>query len=112
MQLQLGESFVNGWQVIAVDGSVDSKSVGDLRDFLQSKVAGPSPVALDLTAVSFLSSAGLRTLLTLHRQTEQLGVPLALVGMRPEIVDIMKVTGFFQYFQVLESVSDLPTAGS
>ena len=110
MNLQLQDSIVSGWQVIRVEGSVDSKTVGELRDFLDAKVTGSAPVALDLAEVSFLSSAGLRTLLTLHRQTQQLGVSLILVGMRTEIIDIMTVTGFYQYFKVLNLLSELPSA--
>ncbi|MFQ6537722.1 MULTISPECIES: STAS domain-containing protein [Aphanothece] len=108
MSLKLSETTANGWQVIGVAGSVDSKTVNELRDFLDEHVKGGNPVVLDLAEVPFMSSAGLRTLLTLHRQTQELGVSLALVGLRQEIADTMKVTGFFQYFTVFSSLSDLP----
>jgi anti-sigma B factor antagonist len=55
-----------------------------------------------------MSSAGLRTLLTVYRQTQSSGVLLALIGLRPEIADTMKVTGFYQYFTVYEKTVDLP----
>ncbi|MCP9928362.1 STAS domain-containing protein [Cyanobium sp. CH-040] len=108
MELQVETYLKDQWQVVKVSGEVDSKTVGDLRDFLDQEVKGQTPIALDLSGVSFMSSAGLRTLLTLYRQTEAHKVPLALVALQRQVADTMKVTGFFKYFTVYESISDLP----
>jgi anti-sigma B factor antagonist len=103
------DSFKN-WQGIKVAGQVDSKTVGDLRDFIDSELKQGHPVALELTEVPFMSSAGLRTLLTLQRKTTDMGVDLALIGVAPEIADTMKVTGFYQFFTIFESLQNLPGA--
>lgn len=107
MALKLSSEINNDWQIIHVSGQVDSKSSGELRDYLETQVQGPYPVALELSKVSFMSSAGLRTLLTLYRQTQSLGVSLALVGLQPPIVDTMKITGFYQHFTTYSSLSEL-----
>lgn len=112
MSLQLSVSTQNGWKVIHVGGQVDSKTVGELRDYLDKEVQAGSGIALDLTQVPFMSSAGLRTLLTLHRMTKGLGLPLALVGIQSQIEDTMKVTGFYQYFTVHPSLAELPASTS
>ena len=98
----------NNWQVIKVSGQVDSKTVGDLRDFIDNELAQGQPVALELTEVPFMSSAGLRTLLTLQRKTMDMGVDLALVGVAEEIADTMKVTGFYQFFTIHASLEAIP----
>jgi anti-sigma B factor antagonist len=100
------ETF-NSWQVVRVNGQVDSKTVGDLRDFIDTKLKEGHPVALELTEVPFMSSAGLRTLLTLQRKTTEMGVDLALIGVATEIADTMKVTGFYQFFSIYGSLQDL-----
>lgn len=107
MALELSSEIHNGWQLIHVSGQVDSKSSAELRDYLESQVQGSNPVALELSNVPFMSSAGLRTLLTLYRQTQGLGVPLALVGLQPPIVDTMKITGFYQHFTTHSSLAEL-----
>lgn len=112
MSLQLSVTSQNGWKIIHVAGQVDSKTVGQLRDFLDQEVQTGSGIALDLTKVPFMSSAGLRTLLTLHRMTQGLGLPLALVGIQPQIEDTMKVTGFYQYFTTCPGLADLPARSS
>ena len=105
MEVKL-ESF-NNWQVIKVSGQIDSKTVGDLREFIDSELKEDQPVALELTEVPFMSSAGLRTLLTLQRKTVDMGVDLVLVGVSTEIADTMKVTGFYQFFKVIEALENL-----
>lgn len=107
MTLGLSSEIKNGWQLIHVSGQVDSKSSTELRDYLEAQVQGSNPVALELSNVPFMSSAGLRTLLTLYRQTQGLGVSLALVGLQPEIVDTMQITGFYQHFKIYSTFDDL-----
>jgi anti-sigma B factor antagonist len=108
MSLELASELHQTWKVIRVSGQVDSKSSAELRDYLEKEVTGSNAVALELSAVPFMSSAGLRTLLTLYRQTQTLGVPLALVSLQAPIVDTMKITGFYQHFTVYSSVNELP----
>lgn len=108
MALNLTSETYRNWKLIRVAGQVDSKSSSELRDYLESEVNDSSSVALDLSSVPFMSSAGLRTLLTLYRQTQSLGVPLALVAMQGPIADTMKITGFYQHFVVYSSLEDLP----
>ena len=98
------------WQVIFVSGQIDSKTVGQLRDFIDTELKQGVPVALELTEVPFMSSAGLRTLLTLQRKTKEMEVDLALIGVADEIADTMKVTGFYQFFTIYESLQRLPGA--
>jgi anti-sigma B factor antagonist len=55
-----------------------------------------------------MSSAGLRTLLTLQQKTKTMSVDLVLVGVAEGIADTMKVTGFYQFFTVHETLQDIP----
>jgi anti-sigma B factor antagonist len=107
--MNLSSSTTQGWQVIHVVGQVDSKTVTSLRDYIDAELKEGLPVALDLTGVPFMSSAGLRTLLTLHRRTQEMGVALALVGISNDIADTMKVTGFYDYFTIYSDLVSLPS---
>jgi len=108
--MELSKSLINGWQAIHVVGQVDSKTVVKLREYIDKELVEGKPVALDVEGVPFMSSAGLRTLLTLHRRTEEMAVCLALVGIASEIADTMKVTGFYDYFTKYANLSSLPEA--
>ena len=60
--MDVQSSTFKNWQVIKVSGQIDSKTVIKLRDFIDSELKPDQPVALELTDVPFMSSAGLRTL--------------------------------------------------
>ena len=62
--MEVQQELLGNWQVIRVIGEIDSKTVTNLRDFIDDKLVNDKAVALDLKKVPFMSSAGLRTLLT------------------------------------------------
>ena len=106
--MELSKSTIKGWQIIEVTGQVDSKTIGDLRDYLDENIKGDLPVALELSEVPFMSSAGLRTMLILFRKTQDMNVKLCLVGLNEEIAETMKVTGFYQYFRNYSNIAEIP----
>ena len=106
--MEVQQGLIDNWQIIKVTGEIDSKTVSTLRSFIDEKLIEDKAVALDLTNVPFMSSAGLRTLLTLQRSTTKMNVDLALIGVASEIQDTMKVTGFLQYFKIYDSIEALP----
>ena len=106
--MEVQQELLGNWQVIRVIGEIDSKTVTTLRDFIDDKLVNDKAVALDLNEVPFMSSAGLRALLTLQRKTSAMKVDLALIGVAEEIQDTMKVTGFLQYFKLYDSIESLP----
>ena len=106
--MEVKQELIDNWQIIKVTGEIDSKTVSTLRSFIDEKLIEDKAVALDLTNVPFMSSAGLRTLLTLQRSTSKMNVDLALIGVASEIQDTMKVTGFLQYFKIYDSIEALP----
>ena len=105
--MEVQQELLDNWQVIKVTGEIDSKTVTTLRDFIDEKLVENTAVALDLKNVPFMSSAGLRALLTLQRKTSAMKVDLALIGVSDEIQDTMKVTGFLQYFTIYDSRESL-----
>ena len=84
--------------VVSIDGSIDSKTVSDAQSKLVELITGKTKAILDMTKVEFLSSAGLRMLLTLYRQVKSQNGNIVLVGVSEEIKDVMENTGFSSYF--------------
>ena len=106
--MEVKQELLDSWQVIKVIGEIDSKTVTTLRTILDEELVDDKAVALELSEVPFMSSAGLRTLLILQRKTAEMKVDLALIGVTEQIQDTMKVTGFLQHFNIYESIESLP----
>lgn len=75
-QARIGEAIV-----ITLTGDVDSATAPRLRQVVLDALAIPDtgPVVIDMTEVSFLSSAGLGALIEAHHEAHQQGDPLRVV---------------------------------
>ena len=65
--------------------------------------------SIDLGAVTYMSSAGLRMLLLLYRQAATQNGRVALAGLTESIRDTMEITGFLKFFTVAGSVEEALT---
>ena len=91
---------------ITIQGSIDSNTAGELQSRIMEELTSCNRVIMDLTAVVFLSSAGLRVLLILYRQLNANGGKVLLVNVSEEICDIMSMTGFINFFELYASIEE------
>ena len=63
-------------------------------------------VLLDLSGVSFMSSAALGKLVTLYKKSHSNGSDLKLCGIHPEVVDVFAVTRLDRLFDIRVNESD------
>ncbi len=90
--------------IISIEGSIDSKTAGDLQSQIMGKISETENVLLDLTMVDFVSSAGLRVLLMIYRQIKSKNGKVILVGVSQEISDVMSMTGFINFFEITDTI--------
>jgi anti-sigma B factor antagonist len=57
-----------------------------------------------MSGVEYMSSAGLRMMLSMHRQASTNKGQLVLVGLSEDIKDTMSATGFLGFFTVQDTV--------
>ena len=92
--------------VVVLDGELDSVSAPAVQERLTELVEPHGRMLVDLTAVPYMSSAGLRTMLLLYRGAQAVGTSVGLVGLSPELAQMMEATGFLGYFAVHDTVDD------
>lgn len=95
---------VKGVAVMELAGSLDGKTAPEVLKQVLAGAEGQNKVILDMSAVSFVSSAGLRILLLLYRQLKAKGGKIALVGTSDEIKDVMSNTGLISFFLIADSL--------
>lgn len=96
-----------GETVVAVlEGEIDGKTAPEVQNQLAPVIADSRKIVLDMTRVTFLSSAGLRILLLLYRQASAKNGKVALAGLSEQIQDVMSITGFLNYFHIAKSVEE------
>lgn len=79
---------------LRLEGRLDTTSAPAAQEaFL--KVAGEyAKIELDFTDLAYVSSAGLRALLTLQKQVNRTGGSLVLTNVSPSIMEVFEMTGF------------------
>ncbi len=98
MDIRVNE--LDGLKIAELVGDIDGKTAGAVQDALTPIVSVGNRTILDMSGVGYMSSAGLRLLLTLYRQAAASKGKLVLVGLSEEIQDTMDATGFLAHFTV------------
>lgn len=55
-------------------------------------------IVIDCTDLEFVSSSGLRLLLTLRKQTIAMGGDVTIRNVQPDVMQVFTITGFFSLF--------------
>lgn len=92
--MTLNKSTENGKVLIAVEGRVDTTTSAELGDMLNTAVDETDEITLDMEKLVYISSAGLRVLLTAHKAMSKKGSFLLLKNVNPDIYEIFEITGF------------------
>jgi len=95
---------------ICLNGRVDSTNAVDFEKELLEAVAGSPDVeiSLDVEELMYISSAGLRGLMKLRKQT---GRTLTIVNVSPEVYEIFDTTGFTDLFDVKKRLRSISVEG-
>lgn len=105
--MEINITSIDQITVITVIGDIDASTASTVQQEILPAAKEGSPVLLDLTQVPYMSSAGLRVLLSIYRQVIAQNIAFVLVGLSEEIQDTMSVTGFIDFF----TICDTPEAG-
>lgn len=90
--------------VAEIAGDVDARTVLKAQDQLLPLAQPGCKLLLDMSQTNYLSSSGLRMLLSLYRQVSTNNGSIVLAGLSEEIKDTMSVTGFLRFFTLYETV--------
>ena len=79
---------------LRLEGRLDTKSSPAAQEVLM-KVAGEyAKITLDFADLTYVSSAGLRVILTLQKQINRTGGSLTLINVSPAVMEVFEMIGF------------------
>ena len=90
--MDIAKKTEGGRTVISVTGRVDTTTAPELDAGL--KLEGTETLTLDLSGVPYMSSAGLRCLLTAQKTMMAGGGSLTIVCVQPAVREVLDITGF------------------
>ncbi len=85
---------------VSLVGRLDTTTAPDLETELKSALDGIKELVFDLSSVEYISSAGLRVLLSAHKSMNSAGGSMIIKGANEEIMEIFDVTGFIDILNI------------
>lgn len=80
---------------VAVEGRVDGTNASEFQDALQGVIEeGDKLVVLDLGALSYVSSAGLRVVLLVAKELQRQSAKLAVCALSDTVKEVFTISGF------------------
>jgi anti-sigma B factor antagonist len=102
--MKFNKRLVDDVCVIALSGALDHQSAVDVQDRIAKVLPEREHVVIDFSKVSCVSSASLRTMVLIYRQAQALGHTVAVVGLSPEVHNVLSATGFLDFFVLSDSI--------
>lgn len=101
------ESTGAAYTLVQLTGEVDATNSDELYDVLESVVLQlPRLLVVDLSALTFMDSTGLRMLLRSSRELDQQGGVLALASPQLPVARVLQLTRADQLIPVYGTVAD------
>ena len=96
------EKKVDGTQMeLLIEGRLDTTTSPQLEAELKRSIGGVEALLIDMADLAYVSSAGLRVLLSAQKVMNRQG-SMTIRNVSPEIMEIFEVTGFVDILNIEE----------
>jgi len=86
---------------LSFEGHLDTKTAKSAEDALDGALAaGQTKIAIDFAKLEYISSVGLRVLLSTMKKLKKAGGKLHLAGMNPTVKEVFDISGFSNIFTI------------
>jgi anti-anti-sigma factor len=94
LEMIINKTLENGKITFALDGRLDTTTSSQLQDVLIPAFNETNEVELDCTQLAYVSSAGLRVLLSGLKTAKAKGASMTVINISQEIMEVLEMTGF------------------
>ena len=86
---------------VILEGRLDTNTAPEFQAEVEPMLGGINELTLDCEALDYISSAGLRVLLTFEQELEGQGKTMQLCHVNDIIRDVFDVTGFLEILNIV-----------
>ena len=86
---------------VVLEGRLDTNTAPEFQAEVEPMLGGINELTLDCKALDYISSAGLRVLLTFEQELEGQGKTMQLCHVNDIIRDVFDVTGFLEILNIV-----------
>jgi anti-sigma B factor antagonist len=89
--------------IIEMVGELDSVTAPAVQEQIIPLAKQGYKIILDMTGVTYMSSAGLRILLLMYRTINEHVGTIIIAGLNDDVRDVMSITGFLEFFTIVDT---------
>ncbi len=109
--MDIAKEMMAGHCVVRLTGRLDAVTAPELEGFLTELIdGGQTSVAVDLSTLEYVSSAGLRVFLVSAKKLKVAKGAFSLAGLKDNIKEVIEISGFPSIMPCYDSLEDLPKA--
>ena len=79
--------------IVELEGRLDTVAAPELEEQIEPALEGVEKLLMDLESLEYISSAGLRVMLTTMQTMEEQG-EMIVRNVGPDVMEVFKLTGF------------------
>jgi anti-sigma B factor antagonist len=99
--MEINQTNLDKVPVVTVSGRIDGTNYKDLETVLNDLIdQNKSEIVLDLEGVVYISSIGLRVLLSAQKKVRPNNGAVKLVSLQPFVREVFEITGFTKLFSI------------
>ena len=102
--MNIAEHTQDDVTIFVLEGRIDAEGAVDLDLALQTAVSeGKNNVVLDMAAVRYIGSAGLRTLADILTKNKEVNGDLKLSALNTKVMRVLRIIGFDKFFAIYDT---------
>ena len=99
IEMEIKKTLEGEKLTVAISGRLDTTTAPELEEALKESMDGISELVIDFTETEYISSAGLRVLLSAQKTMNKQG-SMVVTGVNDVIMEIFEVTGFVDILDI------------
>ena len=98
--MKINKTLDQNTLTLSLEGRLDTGSAPELEDVLSSSLNNVKTLVLDMEKLDYLSSAGLRVLLSAHKRMSGQAGTMTLRNVGETVKDVFDITGFTDFLNI------------
>ncbi len=99
--MTIRKELANGKLMLAPEGRLDTTTSPELEAEIEASCTGISELLLDFAGLRYLSSAGMRVLLSAQQKANAEGFSMSLTNVNEEVMEVFDMTGFSSFLTII-----------
>ncbi len=98
--MTITDNVQNDTVTVFISGEIDGTNVGEFESAVKESMDKAPNMIMDLSDLSYVSSAGLRVFLMSKKMSEAAGKTMTICNLTDDVMSIFSVTGFVKLLNI------------